>query len=476
MKNTLFLFILFAFINCQKKQEIDPIVITPPPPPPTNLPVKVWTTSGNQYALLTPQTIDFAAKKDETLNTITIETNQEFQKIDGFGYTLTGGSAQLLMAMGATERKALLEELFGKNTNSIGVSYLRISIGASDLDANVFSYNDLPSGETDVNLNKFSMAKDSVNLLPVLKEILAIAPNVKIMGSPWSAPVWMKTNQNSVGGSLKPQYYATYAQYFVKYLQVMKSNGIVLDAVTLQNEPENGDNNPSLVMTAAEQTDFIKNHIGSAFQAAGITTKIILYDHNCDHPNYPIAFLNDPAAKAFVAGSAFHLYAGDISALSQVHQAHPDKDVYFTEQYVSKNGQFGGDLNWHIKNVMIGSLRNWSRVALEWNLANDSNFGPHTLGGCDQCLGAVTINGSTVTKNVSFYIVGQLAKFIPVGSTRLGSNLVSQLPNVAFKTPEGKTVLLVLNENSAATSFNINADDKWIKASLQPNTVGTFVL
>jgi glucosylceramidase len=474
MKNALLLFMLFTLINCQKKQELDPIIITPPPPPPV-LPVKVWTTSGNQYALLTPQTIDFATKKDETLSTITIETNQEFQKIEGFGYTLTGGSAQLLKAMSATERKALLEELFGKNTNSIGVSYLRISIGSSDLDANVFSYNDLPSGQTDVDIQQFSMAKDSVHLLPMLKEILAIAPNVKIMGSPWSAPVWMKTNQSTVGGSLKPQYYATYAQYFVKYLQVMKANGITLDAVTLQNEPENGGNNPSMVMTAAEQTDFIKNHIGPAFQAAGITTKIILFDHNCDHPIYPISVLNDPAAKAFVAGSAFHLYAGDISALTQVHQAHPDKDVYFTEQYVSKNGQFSGDLNWHIKNVMIGSMRNWSRVALEWNLANDPNFGPHTLGGCDQCLGAVTINGSAVTKNVSFYIVGQLAKFIPVGSTRLGSNLVTQLPNVAFKTPEGKLVLLVLNEGNSVNSFNINAGDKWIKASLQPYTVGTFV-
>lgn len=446
-----------------------------PPLVPEILPVKVWTTSPDQVNLLYAKTIDFAAAKDDRFSVIQIDTAQTFQSVDGFGYTLTGGSADLIYQMGATERAALLQELFGAGDKSIGISYLRVSIGASDLDATVFSYNDLPAGQTDPNLLKFSLARDTVHLIPLLKEILAINPDIKIMGSPWSAPVWMKTNGSSVGGNLQPQYYSVYAAYFVKYIQAMKAQGIRVDAVTPQNEPQHGGNNPSMVMSSAMQSDFIKNHLGPAFQANGIDTKIIIWDHNCDNPAFPIAILNDPVSKSFVDGSAFHLYGGDISALSQVHDAHPDKNLYFTEQWTGSNGEFKTDLNWHVKNVIIGSMRNWSRIALEWNLANDPSFNPHTPGGCSQCKGALTINGSAFTRNVSYYIVAHASRFVRPGSVRLGSNVTSQLPNVAFRTPDGKTALIVLNESTDLQSFNINAGGKWIVASLQGGTVGTFV-
>lgn len=463
------LIVLLCWPGCKAKQEDE--LQTPVP----TLPVQVWTTSASKANLLYSKTIDFAKEEDKRFQTINIDATQSFQSIDGFGYTLTGGSAYLLSKMSASSRAALLQEFFGKNDNSIGVSYLRVSIGASDLDAEVFSYNDRPAGQTDPDLQYFSLSKDTLYLIPVLKEILAINPNIKIMGSPWSPPVWMKTNGSSVGGNLKPEYYSVYARYFVRYIQAMKSNGITIDAVTPQNEPQHGGNNPSLVMSFIQQADFIKNHLGPAFQAAGLATKIVVWDHNCDNPAYPIAILDDPAAKPFVAGSAFHLYGGDISALSQVHNAHPDKALYFTEQWTGSNGTFDGDFQWHVKNVMIGSMRNWSSVALEWNLANDPNYGPHTPGGCTQCRGAVTINESTATKNVSFYIVGQLSKFVPQGSVRIGSDVLSQMPNVAFRTPNGKTVLVVLNESTDIQTFNIHSGDKWITTSVQGNTAATFV-
>jgi glucosylceramidase len=285
----------------------------------------------------------------------------------------------------------------------------------------------------------------------------------------------MKKEYTSIGSSLDTMYYSVYAQYFVRYLKSMESEGINIEAVTPQNEPHHGGNNPSMVMTSAEQADFIKNHLGPAFQVAGISTKIIIWDHNCDEPNYPIEVMNDPAAKAFVHGSAFHMYAGDASALSKVYDAHPDKALYFTEQWTGKNGTFDGDFQWHIKNVIIGTMRNWSRVALEWNLANDPDFGPHTPGGCTECKGAVTINGNLATKNVSYYIIGQVAKFVPPGSVRLTSNLTGPLPNVAFRRPDGKIVLLVLNESAESQSFNIQAGSRWILASLPAKTAGSFV-
>src|SRR5699024_9850250 len=255
---------------------------------------------------------------------------------------------------------------FSTDSTFIGVSYLRISIGASDLSKRVFSYDDVSSEQTDTTLQYFDLDADKYNLIPLLKEILKINPDIEILGSPWSAPVWMKTNKSSKGGKLDPEYYDEYAQYFVKYIQAMDANGITIDAITPQNEPLNPDNNPSMVMTADEQTDFIKNDLGPAFEKAGIKTKIIIYDHNCNRHDYPITGLKDDDARKYIAGSAFHLYAGDISALSQVHKAYPQKGVYFTEQWTGGPGDFAGDLQWHVKNLIIGATRNWSKNVLEW--------------------------------------------------------------------------------------------------------------
>lgn len=452
------------------------------PPAPVPLPtgineVDFWLTKGDQSILLQKQstTLSFGTTAN-SYPSITVDTTQKYQTVDGFGYTLTSGSASLINSLGPA-KASLLQELFGNASNSIGISYLRISIGASDLSASVYSYNDMPAGQTDPTLTNFSLNPDKASgtgLIPLLKEILAINPNIKILGSPWSPPVWMKDNGSSVGGSLLLQYYDVYAQYFVKYLQQMKAEGIIIDAITPQNEPLHPGNNPSLLMTAEQQRDFIKNSLGPAFQAANINTKIIVYDHNCDKPEYPITILNDPAAKAIVDGSAFHLYAGDISALSTVHNAHPDKHVYFTEQWTSSTSDFEGDLKWHIKNVVIGSMRNWSRTALEWNLANDASFGPHTPGGCTQCKGALTI-GSSVVKNVSYYIIAHASKFVPAGSVRVASNNYGSLYTVAFETPGKKKVLIVLNDGASSTSFNIKFKDKWTTMLLPAGSVGTYV-
>jgi len=409
-----------------------------------------------------------------TYSTIEVDTAQTFQTVDGFGYALTGGSAYVINRLSATDKSNLLQELFGTGSNSNAVSYLRISIGASDLNASVFSYDDMPAGQTDVNVTQFSLTQDTVDLIPVLQQILAINPNIKILGSPWSPPVWMKDNGSSVGGSLLPQYYDAYAHYFVKYIQQMQGKGITINAITPQNEPLYGGNNPSMVMTADQEASFIKNNLGPAFQSAGISTKIIVYDHNCDKPEYPITVLNDATARAFIDGSAFHLYAGDISALTTVHNAYPDKNLYFTEQWTGANASFDGDLRWHVKNVIIGTMRNWGKVALEWNLASDPGYNPHTPGGCTECKGAITI-GNTITRNVSYYIVAHASRFVPPGSIRIASNISGNLYNVAFKTPAGKKVLIVVNDGTGSTSFNIKYNGHSVTAGLAVGAVGTYV-
>jgi glucosylceramidase len=438
--------------------------------------VSFWLTKGDQSGLLQKQNANLVfGATSNNYPKITIDTGQTFQTVEGFGFALTGASAYLINHMSAAARDALLKELFASDSNSISISYLRVSIGASDLNTSVFSYDDLPAGQTDENLQHFSLAPDEADLIPVLKLILAINPNIKILGSPWSPPAWMKENRSTIGGRLLPQYYGVYANYFVKYVQGMKGHGITVDAITTQNEPLNPDNNPSLYMPASQQDSFIRYHLGPAFQSNNITTKIILYDHNCDHPEYPISILDDAATRPFVDGSAFHLYAGDISAMTTVHNAYPSKNLYFTEQYTGSEGKFDGDLKWSVKNVVIGSMRNWSRNALEWNLASDPTYSMHTQGGCNTCKGAVNIDGNSVTRNVSYYIIAHASKFVPAGSVRINSNVVGDLYNVAFKTPSGKKVLIVENDSNSSQNFNIAFNGKWVTTSLPAGAVGTYV-
>lgn len=416
--------------------------------------VEYISTAADQSRLLYSSSLP-AGMTTEQGPTINIDKGKTYQPIDGFGYSLTGGSAFVLYKMSPAERKKLLTELFSDGPGSIGISYLRISIGASDLDEEVFSYNDLPAGETDPSLEKFSINRDYRHLIPLLKEIKAIQPGIRLMATCWSPPVWMKTNRSSIGGRLLPAYYPAFAQYLLKYCKAYAAEGITIDAITLQNEPEHGGNNPSMLMNAAEQAELIRDHVGPAFRSANLTTRILVWDHNANHPEYPIAVLDDAKAKPFVYGSAFHLYEGDISALSKVKAAHPDKAIYFTEQWTGAKGDFGGDFNWHMKNVVLGALQNWSQVVLEWNLANDASFGPHTPGGCTECKGALTVTGDKIQRNVSYYIIAQVSRFVPPGSVRIGITTPPGLNAVAFRTPDGKAVVLVFNDSGKEQQFSI---------------------
>lgn len=437
--------------------------------------IQFWMTKGDESVKLQQQNALTFVNTFNNFQNIEIDDAQKFQYIDGFGYTLTGGSVEVINRLSPSKRKALLNELFGNDKNSISISYLRLSIGASDLDGEVFSYDDLPEGQTDPSLSKFSLARDK-DLISMLKEILAINPKIKIIAAPWSPPVWMKDNGKSIGGNLKTEFYDTYAKYFVKYIQGMQKEGIIIDAITPQNEPLHPGNNPSLLMVSDQQRDFIKQSLGPIFKSNNIKTKIVVYDHNCNKPEYAINILNDSEAKQYIDGSAFHLYEGDISALTTVHNAHPDKNLYFTEQWTGAKGTFDEDLNWHTKNVIIGSMRNWSKIALEWNLANDPEYKPHTRGGCTECKGAITVSDSeNFTRNIAYYIIAHASKFVPANSQRIASTQTENLATVAFKTPAGKTVLIVQNNNQADESFNIKFKLKIAQVTIAGRSVATYI-
>jgi glucosylceramidase len=468
-----------CFFSCTKKQAGLETSSPPGPvdPPTTTLTdVEYWLTRADQLAVLKKQSASLLFTEATNSNpSIVVDSTQSYQVIDGFGGCLTGGSAYLINKMTDAGKEQLLKELFTTDSSCIGISYIRVSMGASDLSTRVFSYNDLPPGQTDITLSKFNLGDDRIDLIPVLKRIIVLNPGIKILASPWSAPAWMKTNNSSIGGNLKTEYYNVYAQYFVKYIQAMDEAGIPIDAITLQNEPLNPYNNPSMVMQAIDQATFIKNHLGPAFAAANISTKIIMNENNPDIPEYPVSILADPGAYKYTDGSAFHLYGGDISGLSLVHNAHPAKNIYFTEQWVGYPGDFGAYLTAHVKLLVVGAVRNWSRNVLEWNLASDPDNNPHTPGGCNMCLGSITIDHDKITRNVGYYIIAHASKFVRPGSVRIASNYPLASPNVAFKTPEGKKILIVLNDTQSQQVFNIQYKGKIVSPVLPGGAVGTFV-
>jgi glucosylceramidase len=381
------------------------------------------------------------------------------------------------MRMTPERRAALLKQIFSTRGDGIGASYIRVSIGSSDMNDHVYSYDDLPSGQTDEELKNFSLAPDETNVIPVLKEILAIEPRIRILGSPWSAPAWMKTNGEVKGGELKPECYGVYAQYLVKYVEGMEKEGIPITAITVENEPLNPKNTPSMVMFADEEDRFIGTYLGPAFEAAGLKTEIQVYDHNPDVPSYPLSILGDPVAGKYVAGTAFHLYGGTSSTLTDVHNEYPNKNLYLTEQSVTEwPGSDTMDIAGPVSDVLIGATRNWSRNVLLWNLAADPHAGPHTNnGGCGECFGAITLDGDKATLNVAYYALAHFSKFVPPDSVRIGSNELEQLSTVAFLTPEGKIVLVVSNVGNFPKAFVIRYHGKILETTMPSESVGTFV-
>ncbi len=442
--------------------------------------VQVWLTTSGRTSLFQEQPKQLSFQKAATAITqINIDDSVHFQQVDGFGFAMTGGSAQLLMRMAPEQRTALLKEIFGTGGRAIGVSYLRLSIGASDMNEHVFTYDDLPPGATDPQLEHFSLGPDLADVVPIVKQVLAVAPHITILASPWTAPSWMKSNQLPKAGSLVPDWYQAYAQYFVRYVQAMRAQGIAIGAVTVQNEPLNPHNTPSMVMPAAEEAKFIQTALGPAFRKAVIPAAIVLYDHNCDRPEYPLAILADPDAARYVKGSGFHLYGGKVEAMTAVHLAHPDKSIYFTEQMVTQqDNALPLRIAESTSRVVIGAMRNWSRNVLLWNLAADSSDGPHTDdGGCSVCQGAITIEANEITRNLAFYTMAHVSRFVRPGSVRIQSASTTSdlLPNVAFQTPEHRTVLLVANPSKQSQSFRVRWHQRSFAASLGAGDVATYI-
>lgn len=451
--------------------------VTPPAPTPTSLTVKVWETTGDRSKLLAPQADLTMAGGTATGTVISVDPSQTFQSITGFGASITDASAYLIQQkMTASQRDALMRDLFGDT--GLGFSFTRLTVGASDFSSAHYSYDDLPAGATDPTLAHFSIAPARTDVIPTVKQALALNARLTVMASPWSAPGWMKTSDSLITGSLKPAAYPYFADYLVRYVKDMGTEGVPITMLTLQNEPgfEPGDY-PGMRVDPASRAAFIGGHLGPKLAASGQTVKILDYDHNWDLASSPLAVLGDATANPYVAGVAWHCYGGDVSAQSTVHNAYPTKETYFTE---CSGGEWASAFNenfaWTLKTLIVNSTRNWSKGVLMWNLALDENHGPHK-GGCGNCRGVVTINSTTgeVTRNLEYYAFGHASKFVKTGAVRIASDSAGGIDTVAFKNPDGTIALIAVNGGNTARNFAVSSASRTFSYSLPAWSGATFV-
>jgi glucosylceramidase len=440
--------------------------------------VDIWVTTGDKSQLLKQNAdVVFEPGTGSGGTLITVSPTTTFQTMSGFGAALTDSSAWLMQnRMSAAQRDKLMRQFFSPKSG-IGINYLRLPMGASDFTASGFySYNDNPPGGPDPSQANFSIAHDEAYIIPQLQRAKELNPELQLMASPWSTPAWMKTNNSMTGGSLRTNYEASYALYLAKFVQAYEAAGLPLDALTLQNEPLHTSNYPTMSMSASQQTNLIKNHVGPLFQSEGIDTKIVAYDHNWDNTDYPLQVLGDPIANQYVSGTAFHAYGGDVSAQTTVHNAYPDKDIYFTEITGGDWAtNFADNLVWNFQNIFIGATRNWAKTGLLWNMALDQNNGPHQ-GGCSDCRGVVTVDSNTgdVTFNEEFYSLGQMTKAVQAGAVRINSMTNSTFNTVAFTNPDGSTALVALNPHSSASTIRVYFAGEHFTYQIPGKSVATF--
>ena len=438
--------------------------------------VSVWLTTDDQVNKMQPvASVTFATGSGGN-NPVFVDETQTYQQVEGFGASFTDSAAYLLNEVATSlARSNAMYSLFTRSGNGIGVSFVRNPMGASDLARSQYSYDDLPPGQTDTNLTSFSIAHDQADIIPLVQQALQLNPQLTIMANPWSPPGWMKTSGSMVGGSLLASMYPSFAQYFVRYIQAYQAAGIPTHYISLQNEPlyVPGDY-PGMSMDAATQLTVLRDYVLPALAASNITTKVLVYDHNWDRPDYPDAVLSDATVlgSSQVGGIAWHGYGGTPGVMTILANKYPAKGNYMTEH----SGEvFVGDAVKHDFEEITQVMRNWGKAYVKWSLVLDQNHGPHD-GGCADCNPLITINSSSgaLTYAIEYYTLGHFSKFVLPGAYRVYSGNAAGIVSAAFVNPDNSKALVSFNDTPSSNTFQVQWGNKMFTYTLAPYSGTTF--
>ena len=449
--------------------------------------VNVWLTTTNDdkgvnvtRGLQQQTPVNFTAGTGTGGQTITVNENTQYQQFEGGGASFTDTAAWLMNSSGALSqatRNDTMTKLFDP-VNGIGLSFLRNPMASSDLARNSYSYDDLPAGQTDPALAKFSIAHDLADVVPLTKQAKQLNPAIKVMASPWSAPPWMKDNGDYKLGWLKSEFYPAYAQYFVKYIQAFAAQGVPVDYVSVQNEPTCCATYPSMNWNGTGLAYFTKTNLLPALHAAGLSTKVLALDWNWDqYAAFAAPTMDDAAIRndPNFGGMAWHGYGGDVNQQTTVHNQYPNVPAFSTEH---SGGGWVTNQQADDMNNIFDYTRNWSKSFVKWSLAVDEQHGPHNAG-CDTCTGFITVhNGDSqrgkVDYTVEYYTMGHLTKFVKPGAFRIDSNDNAAVRNVAWKNPDGSKALIAYNTTGGSQSVRVNWGNQSFTYNLPAKTSATF--
>ncbi|GAA3547696.1 ricin-type beta-trefoil lectin domain protein [Amycolatopsis ultiminotia] len=446
--------------------------------------VQIWltTTDGDGGRNVTrgleqQEPVTFTPGTGAGQQTITVDEGTTYQEFEGGGASFTDSAGWLLNSSGllsSADRDAVLQKLFDPE-QGIGLSFLRNPMGGADLSRSSYTYDDMPAGQTEPGLDHFSIEHDQADVLPLTQQAKKLNPQIKVMASPWSAPPWMKDNDDYKLGWVQSQYYDAYAQYFVKYVQAYQDAGVPIDYVSIQNEPTCCDSYPSTNWDGSGLAYFAKNNLLPALQKANLSTKLLALDWNWDqYQSFGAPTMDDEAIRTHpnFGGMAWHGYGGDVGQQSTVHDQYPDVNAYSTEH---SGGEWVSDQQSDDMADIVNYTRNWSRSVVKWSMAMDENHNPHN-GGCDNCTGLVTVNsgGGQVDYTIEYYTMGHLTKFVKPGAVRIDSNDNDTVRNVAWKNPDGSKALIAYNTGTSEQSVRVNSGDESFTYALPAHTSATF--
>ena len=447
-----------------------------------------YTTSADRKYNLQHQEVQYVRQQVQPM--IYLHPEQTLQQMEGFGAAITGSSAYNLMQMTPEDRHQFLLDTFSPQQGA-GHSYIRVPIGCSDFSLSEYTCCDTPGIE-----NFALTGEETEYIIPVLKEILAINPAIKIMGSPWTCPKWMKVSDleslqpydSWTGGQLNPACYADYGTYFVNWIKAFEKEGIPVYSVTPQNEPLSRLNSASLYMGWKEQQAFVRDALGPQLRKAGLPVKIYTFDHNYDYDRiageeqYPLRIYEDPKAAGYLSGAAYHNYSGDVHELDRIHQARPDKELIFTEASIGRwndgrnlKNRLVEDMNY----LGIKNIENWCNGIIVWNLMLDSDGAPNREKGCQSCYGAVDIDNTdykTITRNSHFYVISHLSKVVQPGAYHIVGNgpELDMIDYCAFRNPDGSLACIVTNASDEPQQVIINDGKRNFAKMMPPLSVTSF--
>jgi len=380
-------------------------------------------------------------------NVITLNPQEKFQEILGFGAAFTDASCYVFNQLAAAAREQLFHELF--HPSELGLNVCRTCIGASDYSTELYSFDE---GEPDPDLKRFSIDHDRAYLLPSLRQARKVNPDLFLFSSPWSPPGWMKANGSMLGGSMRNKYFASYAQYFLKFLQAYAAEGVPIQAVTSQNEVDTDQDGrmPACLWGQEYEIGFVKGHLGPTLREHAMPTKIWLLDHNYNLWGRVMCSLEDPDVRKYANAVAWHGYAGTSSMMSKVHDAYPDAEMHWTEggpDYTSPD--YATDwAKWG--HTFTEALRNWCQSLTGWNLALDENGRPNI--GPFPCGGLVTVHSRTreITRSGQYWAFAHFSRLIRRGARRFDSQgILTDVDHVACENPDGQKVLVLTNAAAA---------------------------